>query len=249
MTKSPPKDLHLLLVAHWVLGFQNEFWRNTNIPLIAFYKWIQIPIILVKFYQIAITIQFINTHSFFSFLFFFSFCGCIWGMWKYLGQVWNWSCSCQPILQPWQHQLQAASATYTTVHGNARSVTHWARPGIETLSSQRQHWILNPLATMRTPILIKSQHSRSSLFEHYYQALSPLEAAMHQSDLSYGFKFYLYHKSHGVFKYYFNVPCCTCFFYFSTSYLGNQYTYINHKFINYCRVFHDLLWVLSIPTW
>ena len=32
----------------------------------------------------------------------------------------------------------AASATYTTAHGNTRSLTHWARPGMEPTSS----WIL-----------------------------------------------------------------------------------------------------------
>ena len=32
-------------------------------------------------------------------------------------------------------QIQAMSATYTTTHNNARSLTHWARPGIEPSSS------------------------------------------------------------------------------------------------------------------
>ena len=40
--------------------------------------------------------------------------------------------------QPWQHRIQAVSATYITVHSNARSLTHWARPGIQPESS----WIL-----------------------------------------------------------------------------------------------------------
>ena len=34
--------------------------------------------------------------------------------------------------------IGAASVTYTTAHGNARSLTHWARPGIKPASS----WIL-----------------------------------------------------------------------------------------------------------
>ena len=34
-------------------------------------------------------------------------------------------------LQPEPHQIQAESVTYTIAHGNARSLTHWARPGIE----------------------------------------------------------------------------------------------------------------------
>ena len=33
--------------------------------------------------------------------------------------------------QPQQCQIQASSATYTTAHSIAGSLTHWARPGIE----------------------------------------------------------------------------------------------------------------------
>ena len=40
--------------------------------------------------------------------------------------------------QPQQHGIQVASVTYTTVHGNAGSLTHLARPGIKPTSS----WIL-----------------------------------------------------------------------------------------------------------
>ena len=43
----------------------------------------------------------------------------------------EWSYSCQPTPQPEQCQIQSASATYTTAHGNARSPTHWLRPGIK----------------------------------------------------------------------------------------------------------------------
>ena len=35
-------------------------------------------------------------------------------------------------------QIRTTSSTYTTVHGNAGSLTHWVRPGIKPLSS----WIL-----------------------------------------------------------------------------------------------------------
>ena len=34
------------------------------------------------------------------------------------------NCSHWSIPQPQQHQVQATSATYTTSHGNARSLTH-----------------------------------------------------------------------------------------------------------------------------
>ena len=37
-----------------------------------------------------------------------------------------------------QCRIWAVSETYTTAHGNGRSLTHWARPGIELQSS----WIL-----------------------------------------------------------------------------------------------------------
>ena len=37
--------------------------------------------------------------------------------------------------QPQQCEIWAMSVTYTTVHGNARSSTHWAEPGIKPMSS------------------------------------------------------------------------------------------------------------------
>ena len=50
----------------------------------------------------------------------------------------NQSCSYWPVPQPQQHRIEAESVTYTTAHVNARSLTHWARLGIEPASS----WIL-----------------------------------------------------------------------------------------------------------
>ena len=41
---------------------------------------------------------------------------------------------CQPIPQPHQCRLRAASGTYATAHSNTRSLTHWVRPGIEPAS-------------------------------------------------------------------------------------------------------------------
>ena len=37
----------------------------------------------------------------------------------------NQSCSCRPTPQPQQRQIRAASATYTTAHSNAGSLTRW----------------------------------------------------------------------------------------------------------------------------
>ena len=47
----------------------------------------------------------------------------------------NQSCSCWPTPQPQQCQIQAASANCTAAQGNTSSLTHWARPGIEPVSS------------------------------------------------------------------------------------------------------------------
>ena len=55
------------------------------------------------------------------------------------------------MLQPQQRGIWAASATYTTAHSNTGSLTQWARPGMEPVSS----WILarfvNHWAMMGTP--------------------------------------------------------------------------------------------------
>ena len=42
----------------------------------------------------------------------------------------------EPIPQPQQRQIQAASVTYITARGITGSLTCWARPGIETASSR-----------------------------------------------------------------------------------------------------------------
>jgi len=47
-----------------------------------------------------------------------------------------------PTPQPQQHHIQATSSTYTTAHGNARSLTHWARPGMEPESSWIPVWLI-----------------------------------------------------------------------------------------------------------
>ena len=79
-----------------------------------------------------------HTH-FLSFFLFFFFQGCMCGKWKFTGcQGSNLSCSSWPTPQPQQRRIQAISASYTTAQGNARYLTHWARPGIEPASS----WIL-----------------------------------------------------------------------------------------------------------
>ena len=56
--------------------------------------------------------------------FFFCFLGPHPRIWRFPGQVTNWSYSCRPTSQPQPRRIQAASATYTTAHINAGSLTH-----------------------------------------------------------------------------------------------------------------------------
>ena len=50
---------------------------------------------------------------------------------------------CQPTPQLWQHWIWTTSVTYTAACSNARSLTHWVRPGLQPASLQRLHWVLN----------------------------------------------------------------------------------------------------------
>ena len=68
---------------------------------------------------------------------------------------WNQNSSCWLTLQPQQHQVWATS------WGNARSLTQWARPGIEPTFSRTLCELLNPL----------NQKGNSNLCEFYW----PLE--------------------------------------------------------------------------
>ena len=78
--------------------------------------------------------------GFFFFVFFFYSHTC--GIWKFLGQGSNWSCS----WGLWQNVGNIRSATSVAACINARTITHWPRPGIEPTSSQKQHWVLNLLS-------------------------------------------------------------------------------------------------------
>ena len=72
----------------------------------------------------------------FSF-FLFSFYDCTCSIWKFLGQG----------------PTEAAAATYASACSNARSLTHWARPGIKPKCSQTQHQVLNLLSHRQLPEL------------------------------------------------------------------------------------------------
>ena len=100
-------------------------------------------------------ISHLSTHVFFLFV-----CFCFSGPYPQHVEVprlgVNWSYSCQPTPQSQQLGIQATS-TYTTVHGNAVSLTHWAKPGIEPTHS----WILvrfistEPWQELHTHVFLK----------------------------------------------------------------------------------------------
>ena len=54
--------------------------------------------------------------------------------------------------EPEQCGIWATPSTYTTAHGNAGSLTHWVRPGIEPEFSWMLVGFINHWATVGTPI-------------------------------------------------------------------------------------------------
>ena len=66
---------------------------------------------------------------------------------------WKRSWSCQSMPQPQQHQIQIASVTYATAHGNIGSLTHWVSPGIKPHPHGHCVGFLSHWATLETPDL------------------------------------------------------------------------------------------------
>ena len=59
-----------------------------------------------------------------------------------------------PTPETQQHTIQVTSVTYTAAHCNARSLTHWARPGIEPTSLWMPVRFVNCWATKGTPVCV-----------------------------------------------------------------------------------------------
>ena len=57
----------------------------------------------------------------------------------------------EPTPEPQQLGIRAASATYTVAHSNARSWTHWVRPGINPATSWFLVRFINHCTTMGSP--------------------------------------------------------------------------------------------------
>ena len=107
---------------------------------------------LYDFKMKALSYPIVTIFAFFFFFFWFLlFRAAPQGIWRFPGQGSNQSFSCQPMPQPQQRRIQAVSATYTTAHGNARSLTHWARPGIIPATSWFLVRFINQWATAKTP--------------------------------------------------------------------------------------------------
>ena len=87
----------------------------------------------------------------------------------------NRSYSCRPTPQPQQHGIPAVFVTYTTAHGNVRSLTHWARAGIEPATLWFLVGFVNHCATTGSPnILFCNRKSRifvkASFFFPFFRA-------------------------------------------------------------------------------
>ena len=74
-------------------------------------------------------------------------------------------------MQPQQCRIWAVSVNYATIHGNAGSSTHWARPGIEPTSS----WILDRFSHHWAMI--------GTLIEFFNWSLPPQQASWSPSGL------------------------------------------------------------------
>ena len=82
----------------------------------------------------------------------------------------------RPTPQPQKSGIPAVSATYTTAHGNTRSLTHWSRPGIKPASSWMLVGFAEPQGELLTSYftysfyLLSSSHSpaESKLHHHGY---------------------------------------------------------------------------------
>ena len=69
-----------------------------------------------------------NQFIYFLPFFFLAFQGLTCSIWRFPGQGSSWSCSCWSMPEPQQCGILAASATYTTAHGNEDpQPTEWAR--------------------------------------------------------------------------------------------------------------------------
>ena len=73
--------------------------------------------------------------SFMDFFFLFFFRAAPVAIWNFQARGWIGAAAGWPMSQPQQRQIWVESATYAAACGNARSLTHWARPQMEFASA------------------------------------------------------------------------------------------------------------------
>ena len=82
---------------------------------------------------------------------FFCFCFCFFTLFRATPKAFGGSQARGLIGAVATGWIWALSATYTTAHGNAESLSQWGRPGIEPKSSWILVWFVNHWAMMGTP--------------------------------------------------------------------------------------------------
>ena len=115
-----------------------------------------------------------NSFKIHSFLFLFCFLGPHLQHMEAPRQGSNQSCSRRPMPQPQQHRIQASSVTYTTAQGNAKSLTHWARPRIRPMSS----WMLVKFISTAP-----HQELHNSFFQKWLRSSSHGSAVMNPTSI------------------------------------------------------------------
>ena len=81
----------------------------------------------------------------------------------------NRSCSHRPMPEPQQCGIRATSATYTTAHINAESLTHWARPGMEPGPSWFLVGFVNHCTTRELVVVVDATKMTSKRASWLYQ--------------------------------------------------------------------------------
>ena len=82
----------------------------------------------------------------------------------------------QPMPEPQQLGIWAASAAYTTAHGNVWSLIHWARPGIKPTISWFLLGLLTTWAMTGTPQSLSLWHEKETEDSGCFPFSSPLIA-------------------------------------------------------------------------
>ena len=115
---------------------RNGSWRKTLkylLWLALFGWWDYTSSFIPLFLPVLLCFYFILFYFILFYFILFYFIFCFLGLHPGYGS--NWSYSWWSTSQPQQQRIRATSVIYTTVHGNAGSITHWKRSGIKPATS------------------------------------------------------------------------------------------------------------------